>query len=204
MITDKASYKQYLDDDLAAYGFDKMTPYIYFRIDTLRYLRRLRKIEYLYNVRRKNIFCRTYILALEIINHRLGVKLGLTIPKNTFEKGLCIVHHGTIVVSPYARIGRYCRIHPSTSIGEYNGAPTIGNNVYIGPGAKIFGPITIGNNVVIGANAVVNKDVPDNVSVAGVPARIISSKSSPEHDLYPSKLLPQLKSQQQHPKTINT
>ena len=56
------------------------------------------------------------------------------------------------------------------------GTPTIGDNCIIYPGAKIFGKITIGNNVVIGANAVVNKDVPDNAVVAGVPARIIRYK----------------------------
>jgi serine O-acetyltransferase len=46
----------------------------------------------------------------------------------------------------------------------------IGNNVDIGTGAKILGPISIGNNVVIGANAVVIRDVPDNCVAAGVPA----------------------------------
>ena len=64
--------------------------------------------------------------------------------------------------------------------GHFNNtnAPTFGNNVYIGPGAKIFGKITIGDNVAIGANAVVNKDVPSNVTVGGIPARIISNKGS--------------------------
>ncbi len=51
--------------------------------------------------------------------------------------------------------------------------PTIGNNVYISAGARIIGKINVGNNVIIGANAVVNKDVPDNCIVAGVPARVI-------------------------------
>lgn len=46
-------------------------------------------------------------------------------------------------------------------------APIIRDNVYIGPGAKLFGKIKIGNNVAIGANAVVNKDVPDNVTIGG-------------------------------------
>lgn len=64
------------------------------------------------------------------------------------------------------------------NIGLKNGkAPTIGNNVYIGPGAKLFGGIRIGDNVVIGANAVVNCDFPSNVSVAGVPARIIGESA---------------------------
>lgn len=62
-----------------------------------------------------------------------------------------------------------------------DGAATIGNNVYIGPGAKIIGRIRIGDNVVIGANAVVTKDVPNGVTVGGVPAKIISEKDSSRH-----------------------
>jgi serine O-acetyltransferase len=52
-------------------------------------------------------------------------------------------------------------------------APQIGNNVDIGAGAKLLGPIRIGNNVNIGPNAVVIEDVPDNSSVVPIPARII-------------------------------
>lgn len=189
MITDKKSYRRYLERDLAAYGLDKITFYVYWRVDCLRFIRRLRKMEYLHNVKQSNPFCRFYLFILEFINHRLSTRLGLTIPKNVFGEGLCIVHHGTIVVSPKAKIGENCRIHPSTSIGDYNGAPTIGNNVYIGPGAKIFGNIKIGNNVAIGANAVVNKDIPDNVTVGGIPAKIISQKSSIENGLYPENFL---------------
>jgi serine O-acetyltransferase len=54
------------------------------------------------------------------------------------------------------------------------GAPKIGNRVQIGAGAKVLGPVNVGNNVTIGANAVVISDVPDNVVVFGVPARIFS------------------------------
>ena len=50
---------------------------------------------------------------------------------------------------------------------------TIGNNCYISTGVTILGPVTIGNNVTIAAGAVVNKDIPDNCVVAGVPAKII-------------------------------
>ncbi len=185
MISDKASYKHYLSRDLKAYQLDKFTIYSYLRVDCLRFQRRLRKIEYLHNVRKNNFLCYIQLLLLEFINHRLATRLGLTIPKNVFGAGLCIVHYGTIVVSEFACIGDNCRIHPSTSIGDYKGAPTIGNNVYIGPGAKIFGNIKVGNNVAIGANAVLNRDVPDNVTVAGIPAKIISKKASTEQDLYP-------------------
>jgi len=185
MITDKASYRYFLERDLKAHQLERFSFYNYCRMDCLRFQRRLRKIEYLNNVRRGNMFCRMYQLVLEIINHSLAIRLGFSIPKNVFSAGLCLVHYGTIVVSPKAQIGENCRIHPSTSIGDYNGAPTIGNNVYIGPGAKLFGKITIGNNVTIGANAVVNRDIPDNVTVGGIPAKIISTKSSLENDVYP-------------------
>lgn len=53
------------------------------------------------------------------------------------------------------------------------GHPVLGNNIRVGVGAKILGPVKIGNNVIIGANAVVTHDVPDNSIVAGVPARVI-------------------------------
>ena len=185
MIIDKASYRYFLKRDLKAYNLEKLSFYNYCWIDCIRFQRRLRKIEYLNNVRRGNLLCRLYQVILEIINHRLSIRLGFSIPKNVFDAGLCIVHYGTIVVSTNAKIGANCRIHPSTSIGFYNGAPTIGNNVYIGPGAKLFGQIIIGDNVTIGANAVVNKDIPNNVTVGGIPAKIISNKSSIENDVYP-------------------
>lgn len=186
MITDKASYRYYLERDLEANQLNKISFYNYWWMDCVRFQRRLRKIEYLHNVRRNIFLCRIELYILEIINHRLATRLGFSIPKNIFGAGLCIVHYGTIVVSPKAKIGKNCRIHPSTSIGEYNGAPTIGNNVYIGPGAKIFGNITIGNNVAIGANSVVNSNIPDNVTVGGIPAKIISEKSSIESGVFPT------------------
>lgn len=189
MITDKSTYRHFVQRDLEAYQLKKLSFYNYFWMDTVRYQLRLRKIEFLHNMPRKNIFQRIHLVLLEVLNHRLAITLGFSIPKNVFGPGLCIVHYGTIVVSNKAKIGKNCRIHPSTSIGDYNGAPTIGDNVYIGPGAKIFGNIRIGNNVAIGANAVVNTDIPDNVTAGGIPAKVISDKSSAENGVYPENFL---------------
>ena len=120
---------------------------------------------------------------------RLGVRLGFSIQLNVFNYGLGIVHHGLLIVNPDARIGKNCRIHAGVNIGGSAGfkkagdskryAPIIGDNTYIGPGAKLFGPITIGDNCVIGANAVVNKSFKeDNITIGGIPAKIISNKGS--------------------------
>lgn len=80
------------------------------------------------------------------------------------------------------KIGKNCRINADVVIGTQLGTrdltPVIGDNCFIGPGAKIFGKINIGDNVAIGANAVVNKDVPSNVTVAGVPAKIVNQNGT--------------------------
>ena len=80
-----------------------------------------------------------------------------------------------------ARVGKNCRINASTNIGASGGVsdavPTIGDNVYIGPGAKIFGRIEIADNIAIGANAVVNHSFTDpNITIAGVPAKKVGDR----------------------------
>lgn len=88
-----------------------------------------------------------------------------------------------VVIHTNAKIGLNCSIGQQVTVGggnsRYPGVPTIGNNVKIAKGAIVFGGITIGNNVIIGANAVVNKPVPDNAIVAGVPAKILRIKETP-------------------------
>lgn len=89
-----------------------------------------------------------------------------------------------VVIHSKAKIGRKVIIGQNVTIGrslDPQDIPTIGDNVYISAGARIIGDISIGDNVIIGANAVVNKDVPDNCIVAGVPARIIRETSE---DIY--------------------
>jgi serine O-acetyltransferase len=89
-----------------------------------------------------------------------------------------------VVIHSKSVIGENCTIGQQVTIGggnsRYEGVPVIGNNVHISKGAIVFGGITIGNNVTIGANAVVNKPVPDNAIVAGIPAKILRFKEENE------------------------
>lgn len=109
---------------------------------------------------------------------RLAIQLGFSISINCFGPGLQLMHRGTIVVNDKARIGANCRIHVCVNIGEKDGgAPRIGNNVYIGPGAKLFGNIEIADDITIGANAVVNKSfTTPGISIGGVPAKRLRAK----------------------------
>ncbi len=185
MIASRQEYLEYRQADLRAHGLEKCSLYDWGWRDALRFQLRLRKIEYLHNCRKASPVSRCRLFVLEVLNHRLATRLGFTIPKNVFGPGLCIVHYGTIVVSPKAKVGKNCRLHPSTCLGDHDGAPTIGNNVYIGPGAKIFGPVSIGNNVAIGANSVVNHNFGNNVSIGGSPAVVISDRGAFESGVYP-------------------
>lgn len=84
------------------------------------------------------------------------------------------VRHGYSTFVNTKSIGTNCVIHQNTTIGDdgRGGIPTIGNNVYIGTGAIVLGPITIGNNVTIAAGAIVVENVPSNSKVIGTKAKI--------------------------------
>lgn len=69
-----------------------------------------------------------------------------------------------------------------TSIDRIKRHPTLGNGVLVGMGAKILGPVTIGERCMIGANAVVNKDIPSDCTVVGVPGRIVRRNGQRIHD----------------------
>lgn len=87
-----------------------------------------------------------------------------------------------VVIHSESVIGRNCSVGQQVTIGggnsRYPGVPVIGDNVHMHKGAIIYGGITVGDNAEIGANAVVNKPVPDNAVVAGVPAKIIRIKDA--------------------------
>lgn len=189
MIKSKQDLKYYIECDLKSLERYPLTIKDYLKSGQKiwKYQILLRKTEYLFNCMDKSILFR---FAFRWYYHKLvnlGIKYGFTVPLNVFGPGLCICHVGTIVINGNTKVGSNCRIHAGVNIGNSSplgdnwvsdNTPIIGNNVYIGPGAKLFGKIIIGNNVAIGANAVVNNNVPDDVTVGGVPAKIISKKPS--------------------------
>lgn len=147
----------------------------------VKYQKLMRKIEY-YNNCKKGLFSKFYVLFLKHRYKNKSIKYGFTIPINTFGPGLVIMHRGTICINGNVKIGSNCRINTCVNIGtnmETEGeTPIIGDNCYIGPGVKMFGKIIIGDNVAIGANSVVNKDIPSDVTIAGVPAKIVNYKGT--------------------------
>ena len=140
------------------------------------YVKHLRYCEYYLNMAKGLAYFNPRYVWHKWIVHHLGIKLGFSISENCFGPGLSIAHYGTIIVNPNARIGSNCRIHPGVCIGankDVNDVPTVGDNVYIGPGAKLFGNISIGDNCRIGANAVVLRDADAGSILVGIPAKPI-------------------------------
>lgn len=98
----------------------------------------------------------------------------LDIDSRHIDGGLFIQHGYGTIIAPRS-IGKNCWVNQGVTIGYTNATdcPTIGDNVTIYCGAKVLGNVTVGDNSIIAANAVVVKDVPSNVVVGGVPAKII-------------------------------
>ena len=105
---------------------------------------------------------------------------GCIIGRNAdFGPGFVMIHSLGTVINSKVKGGTNIHIEHQVTIGaDKNQSPTLGDDIFIGAGAKIFGPIHIGNHVRIGANAVVCKDVPSHVTAVGIPARHLASASS--------------------------
>lgn len=177
-IKSREDYKKFISSDLASLGVGRKHNWLMLN-EIVTFQVRLRRLEYALNCTKNPI----RILIRRFLYRKIAIKLGISISPNTFGPGLSIAHRGTIVVNGGAKIGANCRLHVGVNIGteagKDNAAPVIGDNCYIGPGAKIFGPIEIGSNSVIGSNAVVNKSFTQgSQTIAGVPARVVSSKTS--------------------------
>ncbi len=186
MIRSRADLAAYLEADRIALRRSTARPFLYDEV--WRFQRLLRRLEYLVNTRAHA--GPLHVIRLKFTSflfHRQSLRCGFEIPPNTFGPGLSIAHRGTIIVHPDARVGANCRLHVDVVIGTRPGpppepVPQVGDNCYIGPGAKIFGDIVLGDNLVVGANAVVNTSFPGgHMTIAGAPARKVSDTPSNEY-----------------------
>ncbi len=128
----------------------------------------------------RKLFSLIYKVLFKLIQILTGIELPC---EAQIGRNFVIDHFGGIIISGYAQFGDNCRVRNGVVVGlrrvEEKSAPIIGDNVDIGAGAKLLGPIRIGNNVLIGANAVVLCDVPDNSIAVGVPARVKPRDAAP-------------------------
>lgn len=191
MIQSKEDLKYYIECDLKSIGVyplsikRRMTALICPKGWKLQII--MRHLEYKINCRSNTVVGRILMMLKYKKFERYCFKLGCSLAANVFGPGLCLNHCNGVVVNGHTRIGSNARINAGVNIGSFskfdqnfthNNAPIIGDNVYIGPGAKLFGKIIIGDNVAIGANAVVNKDVPSNSTAVGIPAQVLEHHGS--------------------------
>lgn len=146
--------------------------YIWLYIKTLRY------VEY-YDFKKKSNKFYSFVFYYHLKKLRnLSYRTGFQIPPHTCGKGLTIWHWGPIIVNPAARLGENCTLYPGVLIGHktFYDAPIIGDNVFIGAGTKIIGPVKIGDNVTIGQNCVIVNDVPTGSIIVSSPIRCINTR----------------------------
>lgn len=123
----------------------------------------------------------SYVYRIYIYKHKIDIPLSVKI-----GAGFMISHNGPVTINQSAIIGKHCTIHPNTLIGGMRGrgTPIVGDNVFIGNGAKIIGKVRIADYTFISPNAVVVKDTENGSVVAGVPAKQISKKGKEYVKLY--------------------
>lgn len=142
-----------------------------------RYVKTLRKLEY-YTNKNQHIWDRILKTYYFLKWRRLSLITQIHIYPNSVGPGLHLVHPGLRRIGCIVKAGKNLTVLPMVLFGKKSPEVDttnfiIGDNVYIGAGALIMGPVRIGNNVVIGAGSVVTKDIPDNCVVAGNPAKVI-------------------------------
>lgn len=122
-------------------------------------------------------YCQTHrIKPLAMFLYRLNAGMGHAVIGRDADlgPGLVILHSLGIVINSQVRAGRNLVLEHGVTIGAEKGqSPVLGDNVFIGAGAKIIGPVRVGSDVKIGANAVVTRDLPDGATAVGIPARVI-------------------------------
>jgi len=146
-----------------------------------------------------NFFCLAkFDLIARMISQFSRFLTGIEIhPKAKIGKNLFIDHGMGVVIGETSEIGDNVTIYHGVTLGGISPSidsdkqrnvkrhPTLKNNVVVGSGAQILGPISIGENAKVGANAVVTKDVPDNAVMVGMPAKNVGSVSSSDKTFTP-------------------
>ncbi len=123
-----------------------------------------------------------------ILSHFVRWLTGIEIhPGATIGRRFFIDHGMGVVIGETAVIGDDCTLYHGVTLGgtSWNKGkrhPTLGDNVVVGAGAKVLGPINIGNGARIGSNAVVVKEVPEGATVVGIPGRVVSRKQDEHHE----------------------
>ena len=124
-------------------------------------------------------------------------------PKANIGKNLFIDHGMGVVIGETSDIGDNVTIYHMATLGGISPSinsneqrnikrhPTLKDNVVVGSGAQILGPVTVGKNAKIGANAVVTKDVPENAVMVGIPAKNVGETSSSDENFKPYGITPE-------------
>lgn len=162
------SLKQYIKSIATGFNYDK-------------YWNRRDKI---FDSRIPRILRAYYKFYLHRVDAKNGADINIVAENGDNFQAHPILPHGIkgIVIAGGAQIGNNVTISHQVTIGRSkNLVPVIGDNVYIGPGAKIFGGIRVGNNVRIGANCIVFQDIPDNATVVLEKPRIIIKEQGYEY-----------------------
>ncbi len=148
----------------------------------------------MFHRRAHRLYLKNHYLAARAVNYFSRLLTGADIhPGAKIGRDFFIDHATGVVIGETAEIGNNVSIYQGVTLGGVSAEkkkrhPTIGNNVVIGAGATILGPVTIGDNVRVGAGSVVVKDVPPNSTVVGIPAKIVRREGETPIDLHHEEL----------------
>lgn len=124
---------------------------------------------------------RHHLAPLAMLFNKINVVFGQCVIGRgaEFGAGFVLIHSQGVVINGAVSGGEHVYIEHQVTIGaERSISPTLGNNIFVGAGAKIIGAVTLGDGCKVGANAVVTRDVPAHATVVGIPARVIDRDHS--------------------------
>lgn len=125
------------------------------------------------------LYGKKYFLPARMVSQAAKFFTGIEIhPGAKIGRGLFIDHGSSVVIGETAEIGENCTLYQGVTLGGTGKDvgkrhPTLGDNVMVGAGAKVLGPFKVGNNSKIAANAVVLKEIPNDTTAVGIPARVV-------------------------------